>query len=77
MSQSQDKSVLDVEKAQPASSSDTASVFSTSSFGSAKALLKKHIPGKSSKPDSSSTGTGSTIAMTTVHTSADKWGRRR
>ncbi|KAI1807120.1 hypothetical protein F4811DRAFT_35655 [Daldinia bambusicola] len=60
MSQSQDKSVLDVEKAQPAPSSDTASIFSTSSFGSAKALLKKHIPGKSSsKPDSSSSSSGS------------------
>ncbi|KAI1476324.1 hypothetical protein F4774DRAFT_412960 [Daldinia eschscholtzii] len=50
MSQSQDKSALDVEKAQPASS-DTASIFSTSSFSSTKALLKKYTSGKTSKPD--------------------------
>ncbi|KAK6957389.1 hypothetical protein Daesc_000173 [Daldinia eschscholtzii] len=58
MSQHQDKSALDVEKAQPASS-DTASIFSTSSFGSTKALLKKYTSGKTSKPESSTSSSSS------------------
>ncbi|KAI2781128.1 hypothetical protein F4815DRAFT_444675 [Daldinia loculata] len=63
MSQPQDKTAVDVEKAQPASS-DTASIFSTSSFGSAKALFKKHTSSKSSKPDGSSSGSGSSSSPT-------------
>ncbi|KAI0844719.1 hypothetical protein F5Y00DRAFT_248000 [Daldinia vernicosa] len=58
MSQPQDKTVTDVEKAQ-STSSDTASIFSTSSFGSAKALFKKHTSSKSSKPDGSNSGSSS------------------
>ncbi|KAI1646083.1 uncharacterized protein F4817DRAFT_317238 [Daldinia loculata] len=58
MSQPQDKTAVDVEKAQPAFS-DTASIFSTSSFGSAKALFKKHTSNKSSKADGSSSSSSS------------------
>ncbi|KAI2624309.1 hypothetical protein GGR54DRAFT_638187 [Hypoxylon sp. NC1633] len=44
---------------QPANtSSDSASIFSTSSFGSVKALLKKHKPSKSNKSSSSNSNSG-------------------
>ncbi|OTB00066.1 hypothetical protein M426DRAFT_324569 [Hypoxylon sp. CI-4A] len=42
-----------------ATKSDSASIFSTSSFGSAKALLKKHKPGKSGSGKSGSGKSGS------------------
>ncbi|KAI1107038.1 hypothetical protein F4804DRAFT_329789 [Jackrogersella minutella] len=86
MSHTQDKAhssailgaILEGEKAQEQqrsrnSASDSASVFSTSSFGSAKALLKKH--GKS-KPEKSSSGPSSAEAELVQAAQRNQHGRQ-